>query len=419
MAVLCQKEGFAHPESLVQRDLQFLCERIHEKTGVLLSLSTVKRLLNGQFSRLPQIATLDAVAVSAGYKNWQSFKLNHIATGISTEQVPDEGSPATKPNKFRRTGFMLLGGLTLLAILAVVVLMNAGPREVSNADKAHFSAVKVTGNDVPNTVIFRYNIDSVNADSFFIQQSWDVSRRVKIFKHSYTLTDIYYEPGYHTAKLMANNKIIKQLPVSIPTDRWFFYAMPRVRKSIPKYLFPANNGIRHGAMQLSPADLITGKVDIEKENVIIQAYFPSKIASSSDNFVLKFRIKVNPLNNEACPYLMSEVFCQRYFMYFRSTLKGCTSIAAAQFGENALDGKTTDFSSLGFNVKDWQNVEFKVKNKKASISINNVEVFTAAYHQSCGLITGIGFISNGLCQVDFVDLKTADGKPIYSNDFEK
>ncbi len=106
-------------------------------------------------------------------------------------------------------------------------------------------------------------------------------------------------------------------------------------------------------------------------------------------------------------------------MYFRSTLKGCTSIAAAQFGENALDGKTTDFSALGFNVKDWQNVEFKVKNKKASISINNVEVFTAAYHQSCGLITGIGFISNGLCQVDFVDLKTADGKPIYSNDFEK
>ncbi|MEI9809516.1 MAG: hypothetical protein WDO16_17520 [Bacteroidota bacterium] len=44
------------------------------------------------------------------------------------------------------------------------------------------------------------------ADSFFIQQSWDKNRRVKIDKHSHTLTDIYYEPGYHIAKLIATTK---------------------------------------------------------------------------------------------------------------------------------------------------------------------------------------------------------------------
>ena len=417
MAAICRNEGFTDPDQMVQRDLQFLCDRIHEKTGVLLSLSTVKRLLNGQFSRLPQIATLDAIAVTAGYKNWQSLKLTHSqnspANGVALPVI------AGKTNKHRFPRFLLWGGLVLIALIVAVFLINAGRSGVRNAGSAHFSALKVTGNDVPNTVVFKYNIDSVQADSFFIQQSWDINRRVRIFKHHYTLTDIYYEPGYHTAKLIANNKIIKKLAVSISTDKWFFYTKENVRKSIPKYLQPADDGVSNGSMQLSPADLVAGKVNAEKENIILQVYFPSKIASSSDNFVLKFRVKVNPLNNEACPYLMSEVFCQRYFMYFRSTLKGCTSIAAAQFGENALDGKTTDFSSLGLNVKDWQNVEFAVKDKKATISINNSKVFTAAYHQSCGLITGIGFISNGLCQVDFVDLKTADGKVIYGNDFNE
>jgi hypothetical protein len=59
-----------------------------------------------------------------------------------------------------------------------------------------------------------------------------------------------------------------------------------------------------------------------------------------------------------------------------------------------------------------------VKNKKVSIKMNNKEVFTTTYKQSAGLITGLGFISNGLVEVDFVEMKTMDGKEVYRNDFE-
>jgi len=107
---------------------------------------------------------------------------------------------------------------------------------------------------------------------------------------------------------------------------------------------------------------------------------------------------------------MSEVFCQRNFMYFINTPKGCTSELRAQFGENYRSGKTNDFSAMGLDVKAWQNVELTVKNKQVSIRINGVPTFSAAYTQSCGLITGLGFISNGLCEVDFVKLKALNGK---------
>ena len=90
--------------------------------------------------------------------------------------------------------------------------------------------------------MFHYNIDDVKADSFFIQQSWDVNRRVRIFKNNYTLTDIYYEPGYHMAKLIANDSIIQTVDVSIPSDGWFLFAMNTKPKSNPVYIKPVAVG---------------------------------------------------------------------------------------------------------------------------------------------------------------------------------
>jgi len=414
MTELCKRAGFPDSDKLVQRDLNFLSEWIESRTGVLISLSTIKRLLNGQFSRLPQIATLDALAQSIGYQNWQHFKGDNNRT---TPVIEDPRPARVKFARARPTRPLLIACLLLIAALGLLAVIRIRKSGGIHAGNAQFSFVKVTSNDLPNTVIFKYNIDDINADSFFIQQSWDRHRRVRIYKKNYTLTDIYYEPGYHNAKLIANNQIIKTLPVSIPTDRWLFYAKERAPLSQPHYILPARSSI-DGSMQLTADDLANSKIDRQKDNQYLQVYFPSAISYSSDNFTLTCRIKVNECRNTSCPFLMTEIFCQQYFMYFQNTLKGCTGALVAQFGDNVLSGKTHDLSALGMDVRTWQNLEMEVKNKKVSIRIDNVEVFSAAYEKSCGLITGLGFISNGLCAVDFVQLKTAGGKDIYSNDFD-
>jgi len=413
MTELCKNTGFADSQNLVQRDLVFLCDRIESKTGVIISLSTIKRLLNGQFSRLPQIATLDAIAVTAGYQNWQQFKISKNLEVHQNGKGNNEKSASPAPGGAKTFNARVLWWAVPVSLVAVClgVMMTSRKPALAGVDKARFSARKVTGNDIPNTVVFSFNVDSVAADSFFIQQSWDRNRRVRVFKHNYTLTDIYYEPGYHVAKLIANDKIIKTFDVSIPTDRWVFYAKEGIAKGLPKYI--GADVARGPSLKLTKGDLEKSRIDIQKENVYVNAYFPSRIESSSDNFVLRFRIKVDELKNEPCPFLMSEVFCQRQFIYFTSTLKGCTSELACQFGENELNGKTTDLSALGSNVRTWQNVEFRVQDKNATISINGTKVFSAVYHRSCGLITGIGFISNGLCEVDSLAMETIEGKEIY------
>jgi hypothetical protein len=96
---------------------------------------------------------------------------------------------------------------------------------------------------------------------------------------------------------------------------------------------------------------------------------------------------------------------------------GCASEMKAQFSDTLLNGKTHDLSALGMDVTDWQDIDFIVKNKNTTIRINGTDVFSTRYNISGGLITGLGFISNGLCEIDHVELTTLEGQSIYKNDF--
>jgi hypothetical protein len=58
-------------------------------------------------------------------------------------------------------------------------------------------------------------------------------------------------------------------------------------------------------------------------------------------------------------------------------------------------------------------MEFSVHDKKVAIFIDGRQTFASDYKESAGLITGLGFISNGISEVQFVDLKADDGTTIY------
>jgi len=419
MGELCKTAGFADCSNLVQRELEFICDSIESKTGVLISLSTIKRLFNGQFSRQPQIATLNAIAIFLGYQNWQDFKQAKIREIHTAGEIVVSGksSPTKDARRFSFPRYLLITAVLVFTAVGLFAFLKFNKARVGNFDKASFSMNKTTHNDLPNTVVFNYNIEEVIADSFFIQQSWDKDRRVRIDPKSHTLTDIYYEPGYQVAKLIANEQVIKTIDVSIPTDRWFFYARQRKPASIPEYI--SSSGFKDGALKMTKEEVTGSGIDIQKDYLYLQVYFPTEIKYISDSYIFQCRIKVNGLKANFCPFLMCEVFCQRNFMFFKSTPKGCTSEAKAQFGETVLNGKTTDLSALGTDVNAWQDVEIVVKNKKVTITINKEEVLSTGYNESSGTITGLGFLSNGLPEVDFVSLKTSDGQEIYPSDFEK
>jgi hypothetical protein len=112
-------------------------------------------------------------------------------------------------------------------------------------------------------------------------------------KNKHTLTDIYYEPGYHTAKLIVNDRIVKTIGVSLPTDKWFFYSKESLSQGLPTYIRPAEP-IHNGIIGLEKQDLIDSRIDAQKPQWYLYTYFPSVMEAEGDDFRLKARIISSP-----------------------------------------------------------------------------------------------------------------------------
>ena len=81
---VAQKFSFGNGNGYTQRDLEILSTYIEERTGVVISLSTLKRLWKDNYKLRPQLATLNALALILEYKDWQSFKqANQVASNAT------------------------------------------------------------------------------------------------------------------------------------------------------------------------------------------------------------------------------------------------------------------------------------------------------------------------------------------------
>lgn len=424
---ICNKNGFDAPDQMIQRDYELLSQAIEDRTGILISVSTIKRLLHGEFSRLPQIATLNAISTYLGFKNWQEYKINlqsniqkdalEMVERGSTESVPvhsASGSPRSPQSSYK--WFKIV--LPVFGLLLILSFIKYTSRPIFNADKASFSAVKTTAHDIPNTVVFNYDIDSVEADSFFIQQSWDKNRRVRIGKGTHTLTDIYYEPGYHIAKLIANDSIIRTVEIQIPTDRWFFYAYDIKPGNVQQYI-KTDTLVRNGYLGFNNTDLKRNQINTTAHPIYFQTFFPSIVDVSSDSFVYKVKVRMKPVEPEQCPYILCEIFGQRGSIYFKTNPKGCASEASVHLGTEHIQGKLTDLTTLCTNVFQWTDFEVRVNKTHLAIYKTNELVFESDHLDAIGQLTGLGFLSNGICEVDFVELNGIGEQTVYQDDFEE
>ena len=97
---ICRKNGFDNLTAMTQRDFELISREVQDSTGILISVSTIKRLLNGGFSRMPQIATLNAISSYLGFKNWQDYKnsVNHVANTTKPTDDKNEDVLARKNN---------------------------------------------------------------------------------------------------------------------------------------------------------------------------------------------------------------------------------------------------------------------------------------------------------------------------------
>ena len=413
LSELKKQMGYIDDMPLLQRDIEHLSETIEAKTGINLSVSTLKRILNAQFDRLPQTSTLNALTVFIGYEGWYDFKAKKLTQHVAPISIQQESVGAFKNRLPFRVALIviLLGVATALALKIPLFGSKNSDTDVK------FSARQTDAQQIPNSVVFSYDVSKIEGDSFYFQQSWNEKTRVSISKDKHTLTDIYYEPGYHQAKIMLNDKVLKESGVHITAKDWFCYAKEDFTTIKPEYINKGGAAIHDGVLGLTDEALATNGVDFQKNRIYFYTFHPKLMEVEGDNFRYKARLRMRKTKETHCPWMMTEVFCENSFMFFTNTTPGCVSDINAKVSEQSLSGKTTDLSAFGCDLMQWQEIEILSVDMNVIVYLAGKKIFEQQYSKSLGRIAGIGFASNGLIEVDKVSLEELKGEVVYINEF--
>ena len=417
--LLEQKFSFGNGHGYTQKDLELLSNYIEEETGVYISLSTLKRLWKNNFKKGPQLATLNALVNILGYNNWQHFKLENKKS--SPKEAP-VSFPGTKNRNTKLLKFLAGIGAAFL-IFSLFIWSKSKIEDIPKAIEFNgpftFKANKTLSKGTPNTVIFNYDVSNIKADSFFIQQSWNNWRRRKIDPTKKVHSEIYYEAGYHRAKLYANDSIISKIGIHILSDGW----EPHI------YYGESNESFIHFRGETFNEDgyFHLSKELLDKMNVDLTRNFKTRVSHSavydvsSNNFSLEARAKLDLNTNKgrSCPRLKLFIVTEVHIFYLRFVQKGCETQAEYKLGEVYRKGINNDLSLLGRDLFEWQDIKVRVENKNAQVFINDSLAFSEVFKQDFGDVVGLFFMFDGTGNLDDVKLTDHENRVVFQDDFEK
>lgn len=252
---------------------------------------------------------------------------------------------------------------------------------------------------------------------FYIQQSWNKDHRVAIDPAGSAVTSIYYESGFHRAKLIANDSIIATQPVHILSNGWEPHLYRR--DSDPEIIDLKNeNFIANGMLRLDSAMLAKRRIDFSNR-------FHTRVTNSrvfdlhSDNFSFATPMKADRVFDQLCGWMDLIIVTEVHTFSVSWTEKGCEKYAAYKLGEISRSGNNNDLSALGCDIYNWQDLEIKVKGRHAAIYLNGKLTYEETYKQDFGKIVALIYIFDGTGSIDYAKLKDGQQQAIFQDDFEK
>lgn len=395
-----KKLAWGNSASWQNQDFEFLSEKIFESTGIQLSVSTLKRLWGKvRYGNSPNLSTLNALAQFIGYENWRAFMSDDIQTSNENDaifNVETNIKTSSKTNKIHSTFIWWGAGITLaLGIIILMVFYRQDKKLILG--NVNFSSKLVT-QGLPNTVIFKYDVSNTNADSVFIQQSWDSRLRKKVDITQKEFACTYYSPGYYRAKLIVNDSIVKEHDVFIESQGWTGIIE---RTPVPVYL-PESIINKNDFFDISEADVSEQGIDFSKEIPWVSFTKVDKnIAVPCDNFFMEVELK-NTYNkgNGICQNTRIDLLGTINMTGIPLCIKGC--VGELDF---AKDGSVKDLSLFGVNFNDWVKVRFEAKNSHFKIFINNQLAYEKQAMTDIGSIIGVRINFTGAGEMRRFDMQ--------------
>lgn len=398
---------------LRQRDLEYLADAIEEKSGMKLSLSTLKRLWRKNYDQTPHASTLQALVSILGYRDWHEFKSKEVV-------VPDR-TKVKKINAHLIEWWMAFPvALVLIVVLWLIAFRSdkqAKRKPVIHGDVL-FTGNKTVAQGVPSTIIFNYDVKNVDADSFFFQQAWNDAEKVRIDPKGHYYSNIYYYPGFHKAKLIANDSIIKRFRVHVTTNGWLPLVRYSLMDKLPVYL-KSGKFVRDGCLRVTKQELVSSNVNVDRDFVL--SYYNVRDFGNvqSDNFSFDTQVSCDSGNAVACHGVEVVIMCEAHIFFVRLMGKGCERDVGIKMGEIFQDGVHNDLSRLGRNLYQPQHLQVKVVNKTATVYLDDQPVYTIRFTNDFGKVVGLSYNFIGTGAIDYVQLSNEKRQTVYEEQFDE
>lgn len=403
------------------RDFADLSRNIYEKTGVVLSVTTLKRIWGKvNYKSKPTSATLNALVQYIGYANWQSY-LKIKSQKINTEPAEAVGKniDAKNKNSSKRKVWLIA---SVVSIISLAFLLNSffprpneKPKQKS-ADVYSFTSKMMVSEGVPNSVIFEYDATAADpTDTIYIQQSWDKNLRKRVSSKEKIHRSLYYYPGYFQAKLVVNEAVVKEQPLYITTKDW----LPLVEQEGSPVYFKVSDALNiPDVLHLSLEKIEANHIPLQPKTPWVSYFNIREFKDiNTDDFILETRIRHDYKEGAAaCQNSEIHILFEGGAFVIPLSAPGCVS-GLMFFDSN---GQIKDTSPLGCDLSKWVDIVCSVKNKRGQLYIDGKLAYDNLSLNLPPLkIKGLRFRFQGTGSVELVKLSKDNGEVVYEDDFRK
>lgn len=392
-----QKLAWGSSDAWTNRDFEKLSEDILDTCGVHLSTSTLKRIWGKvKYESTPALNTLNTLAQYLGKENWRVFKQSeNIALAECVQPIEDafaftpQTSIKVKRDKIPPGLIKVLLGMFFLIGISGFVFFQI--KNSANDDKNidyKFNSRKVASG-IPNSVVFEYDASKAPSDSIFIQQSWDISRRTLVNKEKTRHTSIYYYPGFYKAKLVIDDKVVREHELLIPCNGWIAAIE---QEPVPVYL-DQKEFLKDDEIDVSEKDILSHGIAMEPKTPIVNISQVGVMDSlTNDNFTFETTIKNTYSNGSAvCQRSDIIILCKNDVFIIPLVAKGCTGDLKLYIAGESISSTQADLSKFGCDLLQWTKIKVVSKNRQVSIFVNGEPAYVVQSHNQPAEIIGVRF----------------------------
>lgn len=384
-------------------DFEKLSSLIEDKTNVVLSVTTLKRIWGKvRYDHSPTLTTLNTLAKFLDYEDWRSFEKSipivPAPIPVINKEEYEEAADKKIANGKRGLKIAMRVSFASVLLLFVVSLLIFSSRKdpLKKIDNAtyKFSANKIISEGVPNSVVFTYDASASPTDSVYIVQTWDIRRKTRVSKNNNKHSAIYYYPGYFRTKLIVDNTIVSTHDLQITSDGWLCL----VENDPTPLYFKKEDYQKKDRIEVDKPLLDKYNLSLNPNPPKIRFFNQRDLGDlMNDNFIFETTLKNDFSDgNNSCQYVEVLIQCKDDIIIIPLAAKACVGDMHLYAAGTELKSKEADLSGFGADLKQWTTLRVETTNKKMDFFVNNVLATSVVFPNQPTGIVGLQYRFNGV-----------------------